>query len=187
MSSRQDDELTLLWQQGTSAQPNAEEIARLAGRVLMRRFDWAIFRRNFLEYAAGMGGFVFFAWLILKGDKPYDRVQAVTGFLCVGFFLGKLWWEHRGLDPLDASANARAYQAGMLARIDKQIHVLSRAHYWGLPIYIWLFASGFVYGMSALDVILLSGLYLGTAWLNSRWGVRRLQEQRLRIQRLYED
>src|SRR5262249_53906188 len=155
MSSRQDDELTLLWQQGTSAQPNAEEIARLAGRGSMRRFDRAIFRKDFLEDAAGMGGFVFFVLLIPKNDKPNDRVQAVTGFVCVGFFLGKLWWEHRGLEPLDASANARAYQAGMLALINKQIRVLSRAHFWGLPIYIWLFASGLVYGMSALDVILL--------------------------------
>jgi hypothetical protein len=33
MDQMPDDELILLWQQGTSAAPNAEEIARLAARA----------------------------------------------------------------------------------------------------------------------------------------------------------
>jgi hypothetical protein len=187
MSSPQDDELTLLWQQGTSPQPVAEEIARLAARASVRRFDQVIFRRNLMEYVAGFVGAVFFTWLIVAGDKPYDRVQGATGFLCFGVWLGKLWWEHRGIAPLDPTTDARTYQAVMLSRIDKQIRFLSRVHYWGLPIYAWLLASGLVYGITVLDVALLVALYVGVAWLNSRWGVRRLREKRLRIERLYQD
>ena len=187
MSSTQDDELTLLWQQGISSQPVAEEIARLAARASVRRFDRTIFWRNLTEYVAGLVGAVFFTWLIVKGDKPYDRIQGTAGFLCVGLSLGWLWWEHRELVALDVAADARTYQAILLARIDTQIRVLSRAHYGVLPIYIWLLASGLVYGMTILDMTLLSSLYIGAAWLNSRWGVRWLRRKRLRIERLYED
>jgi hypothetical protein len=187
MSSTQDDELTLLWQQGISSQPVAEEIARLAARASVRRFDRTIFWRNLAEYAAGLVGAVFFAWLIVKGNKPYDRTQGTTGFLCFGLSLGWLWWEHRDLAPLNAAADARAYQAVLLSRIDTQIRVLSRAHYGVLPIYLWLLASGLVYGMTILDLTLLACLYIGAAWLNRRWGVRSLRRKRLRIERLYED
>jgi hypothetical protein len=180
-----DDELMLLWRQGVSAEPRAEEIERLAGRASVRRFDRMIFLRNSREYAAGIVGAIFFGWLITKGDKPYDRVQGLTGFLCVGASLGYLWWQHRDLIPLDTSADGRTYRAAMLGRIDKQIRLLATVRYWGLPVYLWLFASGIVYG-GLLDLAALTALYMVIVWLNEKWAVRWLRAERAKIEALYE-
>jgi hypothetical protein len=184
-----DDELTLLWRQGASAEPVPEEIARLAGRASMRRFDRFIFWRNFGEYAAGLLGFVFLGWLIVQGE----RLNGLIGFVCVGFVLGYLWWQHRDLKPLDPSADARVYQAAMLARIDNQIRLLGSFRYWGLPTYVFLLWMGYAHSEPLLatvrDLVLLASLYVGVVWLNerSRWGVPRLRTERARIQGLYED
>src|SRR5437763_2308126 len=102
MNQVQEDELMLLWRQGTSAEPDAQEVARLAGRASMRRLDRLIFWRNSLEYAAGAAGVVFLGSLILKPDNPFDRTQGLTGLLCLGLTLGWLWWEHRDLTSLDS-------------------------------------------------------------------------------------
>ena len=167
MSRIHDDELILLWRQGTSTEPNQEEIARLAGSATVKQFDRVIFWRNFLEYAAGAVGVVFLGWLVVKPEKPLDRVQGLTGFLCLEFYIGYLWWQHRSMVPLDASADARTYQAAMLVRIDRQIRVLSTIRYWGLPVYLWLFGSGLVYG-NAVGLAAITCLYIAMVWLNER-------------------
>src|SRR5437870_3415915 len=133
MSSRQDDELTLLWQQGTSTEPVPEEIARLAGRASMRRFDRMIFWRNFQEYAAGLVFLFFIGREIVSGKGD---VVDLMGFGLMAFAMGYLWWYHRGRTPLDLSADARAYQAAMLARIDRQIGLLSRVRWAAIPLSI---------------------------------------------------
>ena len=118
MSQMQNEELMLLWKQGTSGEPVPEEIARLAGRASMRRFDRVIFWRNFREYAAGLFIFVSFGWLLASGvARALGLIPYVFGgAVGVEFVLVYLWWQHRELTPLDPSADARAYQAAMLAR-----------------------------------------------------------------------
>lgn len=189
MSSMNDDELTLLWRQGTSAEPDPDEIARLAGRASMRRFDRRIFWRNLLEYAAGLFLLVTFARAIVIGD---DRPLSLLAFVCIGFVMVYLWLQHRGLTPLDPSADARAYQAAMLARIDKQIRLLGTYRYWYLlPIYIiflWWFGS-IVRDHPLLAVLQLAvntAVCVGAAWLNERWGVRKLRAERAKVEGLYE-
>jgi hypothetical protein len=192
MSSMQDNELTLLWQQGTSGAPDPEEISRLAGRASMSRFDRAIFWRNFREYAACLVLLFICGWNIVTGE---DRGLGLLGIVCVGFIIGYMWWQHRDLVPLDPSADARAYQAAMLARIDKQIRLLGSVRYWYiLPLAIWLLwvvledmnkrpLAGVV------ELMMVVGMFAAGAWLNerSRWGVPMLRTVRAKIEALYDE
>jgi hypothetical protein len=195
MNPMKDDELMLLWRQGTSAEPIPAEISRLAGRASIRQFDRVIFWRNFREYAAGLMLFAFFGWLLVTGKaRALGMLQFVYGgALGVGFVLAYLWWRHRDLTPLDPSAGARVYQAAMLARIDKQIRLLGSVRYWYLlPLYIpglWVIKQ--TWKRDPIRAVLGLGIYTGVfvfvGWLNERWGVRRLQAQRAKIQGLYEE
>jgi hypothetical protein len=192
MSSMHDDELALLWRQSVSADPDPEEIARLAGRASMKRFDRAIHWRNLGEYAAGVVLFVFLGRLILTGDGA-DRLWSVVAFIVVAFVLGYLWWQHCDLKPLDPSSDARAYQAAMLARIDKQIRLLGSYRYWYLmPLSIPMFwgiletLSDAPVSSQLWQLAVLGALFAGAAWLNENWGVRRLREERAKVESLYE-
>jgi hypothetical protein len=192
MSSMKDDELILLWRQGTSAEPNPEEIARLAARASMQRFDRRIFWRNFGEYAAGVVMLPFLIWMIVTDDFIIGRAFGLTAIVCVGFTLGYLWWQHRSFAPLDPSADARTYQAAMLARIDKQIWLLSRSAYWYLiPLCLpslWVVGALWIfYKAIALATLgFMTLIFIAVGWLNERWGVRRLQAERAKIEALYE-
>jgi hypothetical protein len=190
-----DDELTLLWRNGTSAEPVPEEIARLAGRASIRRFDRRIFWRNFREYAAGMVLFVFFVWQLVTGQaRARGMLEYIYGgALGVGFVLAYLWWQHRSLSPLDPSADGRAYHAAMLARIDKQIRLLGSVRYWYLlPLYIpglWVVKQ--TWKRDPISAMVFLGIYTAVfvfvGWLNERWGVRKLRAARAKIQELYEE
>jgi hypothetical protein len=190
MSSLKDDELILLWRQGTSAEPDPAEVARLAGRASMKRFDRRIFWRNFAEYAAGVALLFFFGQGIVLDD---GRTISLVGFVCVGFIMVYLWSQHRGLTPLDPSADARAYQGAMLARIDKQIRLLRSSRYWYLlPLYIifvWWFLSivKMVPVLAIVQLAVNTGFCAGAAWLNERRGVRKLRAERARIEGLYDE
>jgi hypothetical protein len=193
MSSMKDDELMLLWRQGTSTEPNPEEIARLAARASMRRFDQTIFWRNFREYAAGVIFLPFGIWMIVTDVVGIGRAFGLTAIICMAFTLGYLWWQHRGLAPLDPSANARAYQSAMLERLDKQIRLLGSVSYWYLmPLYLpslWIIGMLWtLYKPLALVVLgLHTGAFIFIGWLNERWGVRQLQAKRARIETLYRE
>lgn len=190
MSDMQTDELILLWQEGTAAEPDPQEISRLAGRAAMRRFDQSVFWRNFLEYAAGLALFAVFGWNLLIGRSA---VFSLVAMVCVVLVLAVLWWQHRALTPLDRAADARAYHAALLARIDKQIRLLESYRFWYLmPLSIPLF-WGVLESMSGdsfaigRDLMLLIALFAGTALLNERWGIRRLREERAMIEAIYEE
>jgi len=206
MSQMQDDELTLLWRQGTSAKHDNEEIARLAGRASMRRFDRLIFWRNFGEYAAGLVVLVLSACGVVAGHDPAldPAVDLVTAG-CIAFALGSLWWQHRDLAPLDPSADARAYQAAMLARLDKQIRLLGSVRYWYLiPLYLpglWMViailrthdTSGLLGKYRPVGAVVYLAIqtvvFVGIAKLSerSRWGIPRLRAERAKIEKLYKD
>ena len=85
MNQMPDDELILLWQQGTSAEPNAEEVARLAARASMKRFDWIISRRNYREYAVSAVMLILFVSNFFHGD---DRVLQAMALAMTCFYVG---------------------------------------------------------------------------------------------------
>ena len=192
MSLINDDELVLLWRQGASTAPDPEEIARLAGRASIMRFDRLIFWRNFREYVAGLVLLAFVAWEIVTGK---EGGIPVIGLGCVSFILVYLWWYHRDFTPLDPSEDARAYQAAMLSRIDKQIRLLSTIRYWAVTPFAILALADFlgeVRGRPVSAVLYLAleiGSLVAVILLNerSRWGVPRLREERTKIERLYEE
>jgi hypothetical protein len=185
----QDDELTLLWKQGTSMEPDAAEISRLAGLASMKRFDRSISARNFGEYVAGLVLLLYFGWNLAVGGSVVFSLMAAG---CVLVVLGALWWQHRDLRLLDPSVDAKAFHAAMVARIDKQLHLLGHRFWYLMPLCIPFF-WGILSGTSDAsanwprDLALLAALFAAAAWLNENWGVRRLREERARIERLYEE
>jgi hypothetical protein len=195
MSLIPDDELTLLWRGAASSQPDPGEIARLAGRATLKRFDRAIFWRNFREYAAGLATLLVFAWLILTDTaRKLGMLEFVYGgALGVVFVLAYLWWQHRSLTPLDPSTDARTYQAAMLARIDKQIRLLRSVRYWYLlPLYVpglWVIKQVWKKDpfFAVICLAIYTGAYVLVGWLNEVWAVRRLRRERSRIEGLYAE
>ena len=184
------DELMLLWQQGLSPDPDPREVARLAGKASMTRFDKAVARRNLREYVGFGLIFVFQLWRALWGR---EYAQATLTLACAGFAMTYLWWQHRRIAPLDPAANARVYQAAMLALIDHQIRLLSTMRYWYLlPCYIpslWMSIVTWPKSRSAaiLILIVVTGLFVFLAWLNERVGVSMLRAKRQKIEALYAD
>jgi hypothetical protein len=184
------DELMLLWQQGVSQDPDPAEVARLAGRASMTRFDKAVARRNLREYVAFVLIFVFQIWRALWGR---EYAQATLTLTCAGFAMAYLWCHHRRIAPLDPAANARVYQTAMLARIDHQIRLLSTVRYWYLlPLYIptlWTFVLTWQKSRVAamLGWIVVTGLFVFLAWLNERVGVSVLRAKRQKIAALYAE
>lgn len=188
-SHLQDDELTLLWQQGTAAEPDAAEISRLAGRASMKQFDRNLSLRNLGQYATGLLLLVAYGWNVAIGRSI---IPSVFAGLCVAFALGYLWWQHRDLKPLDPSADARAYHAAMLARIDKQLHLLGSRFWYLMPLsipFFWGILELVSEAPSALwlDTAMLAALFALAAWLNEKWGIQRLRAEREKIEGLYEE
>src|SRR5205814_681182 len=202
MNPIQDEELTLLWRQGALAEPNPEEIARLAERASMTQFDRTILRRNRSEYVAGLVLLVLFGWGVVAGNDPaLDPGSDVIGIVCVAFVMGYLWWQHRHLTAPDPSADGRAYQAAMLARIDKQIRLVRRVRYWYvLPLSlpgVWMVfqivrmhdTGGLLGNYRPLGAVLFlalqTGVGVGVVWLNERRLGGKLWAERAKIERLY--
>jgi hypothetical protein len=183
------DELILLWRQGTSAEPNPQEVARLAGRATMTRFDKTILRRNLIEYFAG--GFLLIANLRSLWTGPYVAAPLglITGVLFVMLYF---WHSHRTLVPLDAAADARTYHVAMLARLDHQIRLLSTVRYWYiLPLYLPIVVQTYTLpnppGQKVVALTLVTGLCVGVIWFNEKHGVRRLRTERAKVESLYRE
>jgi hypothetical protein len=186
----QDDDLMQLWQQAVSSQPDAAEVARLAARASMRRFDRLIARRNIVESLAAACVLVFFAWRMAVSD---ERLASAISFGCVSFVIAYLWWKHRNAAAPDAAADAQAYHAALLARLDQQIDLLRTAWYWYLlPLYVPpLLQSVSLWEKSRVAAIVLlavvTACYAGLGVLNGRTGVNRLLAERARLQALYQE
>jgi hypothetical protein len=190
MSQMQDDELTLLWQQGTSGAPDAGEIARLAGRASLKQFDRSLSFRNMGQYAAGLLLLVAFGWNLAVGRSI---LLSLAAGVCVVVVVGSLWWQHRDLKPLDLSADARAYHSAMLARIDKQLDLLRNSRFWYLmPLCIpsiWAILENPNEDSSDpwRDLVVVVALFAAAALLNEKWGIQRLRAERAKIESLYEE
>ncbi len=121
-----DQEWTRMWQGRLASEDDPERVARTI-MAQVWRFDQTLFWRNAREYAAGIVLLVVFVGQLAMGD---DRIGALVGIGSVGFVIGYLWWKHRGLQPLDPGADAIAYKAALLARLDGQICLLRSVTYW---------------------------------------------------------
>jgi hypothetical protein len=185
-----EDELMLLWRQGTSSAPDPAEVARLAARASMRRFDRLIARRNVVETVAAFGVLVFFGWRLAAGD---DRVSNGISVACVSFVIAYLWWQHRHEIALDTTADAEAYHAALLARLDRQIALLRTVPYWYLlPLYVPMILTGVpLWQKNAAATVayfaVVTAVYVAIGVLNVRVGVPRLLAERARLQALYQE
>ena len=183
------EDLVRLWQQTALPVLDPKDLARRVARMAVKRFDRSIFWRNFREYAGIAVVVVFFGWQWATGG---DRVQAavgIAGALFVGWYL---WSRHRRLTRLDPSADARAYQAALLARIDDQVRLLSQVRYWYLlPLYLpglWTVAQTWRASPVAAVVgwLVITGTFALIAWLNEKVAVDFLKKERARVESLYE-
>jgi hypothetical protein len=186
----QDDELMQLWQQGVSSTPDGAEVARLAARASMRRFDRLIARRNVIESLAAVGVMTFFGWNIAMG---HDQAANALSFGCVSFVIAYLWWRHRHGVALDPAANAEAYHAALVAGLDRQIDLLRTVWYWYLlPLYVPPVLQGVsLWEKSRTATVVLmavvTAVYVGLGVLNTRVGVKRLLTERARLEALYQE
>jgi hypothetical protein len=183
------DELMELWQEGASSEPDAGTVARLAALATTRRFDRAIFWRNLREYLAGLVLMGVFGTLAVAGESP---LRNGVNFVCVSFVMGFLWWRHRDVPRPDPAADARAFQAVMLERVDRQLQLLRTVRYWYLlPLYIPCVLQAVEagqrghWGAAVAMMIVVTALYAFLARLNERQAVDVLLEERARIEALY--
>lgn len=183
------DELMLLWQQGASSEPDPEEVARLAAKATVTRFDKMIARRNLREYLGYGAIFAFQAWRAVS-DGVW--LQAAFTTVCAALSVGYLWSQHRRVTEPDATADARNYQSAMLARIDHQIRLLRTARYWYfLPLYVpalMTMVATWQRGRHTAAILgwaIVSSIFIGLLWLNERVVVRFLWKERAKIGALY--
>jgi hypothetical protein len=187
LDKEQQEQLMRCWQGGTmDAMDSTLLIRELSAGVT--RFDRKIFWRNFLEYAGGSLALLFGVYGALKGSKP--AMALIVGVI---FVMTYLWWQHRKLQPLDPSADVRAYRKAMIGRFDDQIRLLSRVKYWYLlPLYIPLLWMNILQWphhpwVAGFSLAIVTALYAFIAWLNETWAVRLLEEAREKVQKMLEE
>ena len=186
----QDDELMQLWQQGVSSSPDGAEVARLAARASMRRFDRLIARRNLAEFLAAAGALAFLGWRIAIG---HERIGNALSFASVTFVVAYLWWQHRQGMALDPAADAEAYRVALIAGLDRQVALLRTVWYWYLlPLYVPMVLQAVsVWERSRAAALVfmtvVTAVYVGLGLLNSRAGVTRLLTERARLEALYQE
>ena len=186
----QDDELMQLWQQGVSRAPDGAEVARLAARASMRRFDRLIARRNVVESLAAAAVMTFFGWNVAVG---HDRAANAVSFVCVSFVIVYLWWRHRHTAALDPAADAEAYRSALVTGLDRQIDLLRTVWYWYLlPLYVPPVLQGVSLweksrAATILFMAVVTACYVGLGVLNTRVAVKRLLTERARLEALYQE
>ena len=184
------DELMLLWQEATQSELDPEEVARLAGRATVARFDSRIAMRNVREYGASALVLLAAGVMLIWTKERIFPLLLVAG---VTFVVVYLWTKHRSLTPLDPSADAKSYRAAMLTRIDQQMGLLSSIRYWYLlPLYIpalWQVASTWRRSPAAAIFVwvTVTASFAWVARLNERIGITRLKAEREKLEALYKD
>ena len=181
-----DDKWARMWQGHMTSAQDSERVARTI-MAQVWRFDQTLFWRNAREYAAGIVLLVVFLGQLVVGD---DRIGALVGIGSVGFVLGYLWWKHRGLQPLDPAADASAYKAALLARVDDQIRLLRSVTYWYLlPLSLpTLWKAMYVWDKrpwaAVLSLAVVVVFFAFVRWLNVRLGVGALLAPRATVESL---
>lgn len=189
-----------MWQESTYPRPaDTAELARTI-KATIHQFDRSIFWRNARDYSAGGVTLMVFAAAAVS-HSPYVPLP-LFGMAAVAFFLGYLGWKHRDVHDPDPLADARAYQAALLARFDRQVRLLRNARYWYfLPLYLWILGATVVNLLHrparvspwAHAVGLVAGLGIVTAvfiWLarfNERYAVRLISEAKKEAESLLSE
>lgn len=176
-----------VWQEGFVAAVDSERVGR---RIMAQvwRFDQKIFWRNFREYAAGIMALAIFVGQLALGD---DRVGALIGIGGVGFVMVYLWWQHRGLRPLDPAADVATYKLALVTRIDDQIRLLRSVAYWYLfPLAVpmlWQVVKGWQRNPWASGTMLVVDLiaFALVWWLNVVAAVRKLHARRANVESMF--
>ena len=182
-----DEEWTRVWQGHMAADEDPERMARTI-MAQVWRFDHMLFWRNAREYAGGIVLLVVFLGQLVLGD---DRVGALVGIGSVGFVMAYLWWKHRGLRPLDPTADVTAYKATLLARVNDQIRLLRTVTYWYLvPLFLpSLWQAVRVWDKSpwaaALGLAAVVAAFAFVRWLNVTAGVGALLATRANVESMF--
>ncbi len=185
------DDLVRLWQESVVPSPDPARLTNQLARMALGRFDRVVFWRNAREYAAVVAVMAFAVWRWTAGD---GHLQTGAMILATAFVAGYLWRQHRRLPSLDPGEPASAYQAALLARIDRQIALLSSVRYWYLlPLYLPVVVQAaqlwrLHQRMAAVAMLtVVAALYAGVAYVNERLAVDVLRRQRARVAALYDD
>jgi uncharacterized membrane protein YbaN (DUF454 family) len=186
-STDEGKELIRMWQESTLPGPfDPSKLAReISGQV--RTFDRRIFWRNFREYAAG---FLFMGFMLLNVVHPERRLIGFSGIAAVAFVMIYMWRSHRSTPQLDTTADARSYQAALLARYDRQIRLLRNVKYWYvLPLYAWMVLTVFLTrapGARMTYLAVMTAFAAFIVWLNEGYAVRKLREQRKKTESMLQ-
>jgi hypothetical protein len=184
------DDLVGLWQDTRLPGPDPEKLARRVAAMALRRFDRVIAWRNLREYAGSLLVLLFAVWRWRAGG---ERLQASAMIVAVLIVSGALWWQHRRVRSPDPAADARSYQAALLARIDHQIRLLGTVRYWYLlplylPVLLQVGLAWPTHPVSAIiTLVVVTAIYVGLARLNERLAVGLLRQERARVASLYAD
>jgi hypothetical protein len=197
MTDAQDNGLdTLLmevWQSGAAGQTGKTIDVKRQIQGWAHAFDRRIFRRNLLEYGAGVVVLVRSGMEFASGERHWT--VPLTSVVVTLFILTYIWQKHRRARPVDPDANAAEYRAALLARIDNEIALTASARYWYvLPVWVFfvvVFAAGAVRAPDpartaqfGVEFLLATSIAVLVLWLNERYGMRRLQETRRRVENL---
>lgn len=182
-----EDEWMQTWQACAAGPPDTERQARLM-LAQVWRFDQKVLWRNFREYAAGLVLMVIFAGQVMLGR---DGRTGAIGFVCVGFVMVYLWWNHRQLEPLDPTSDIATYRAALLKRYDAQIRLLRTMPYWYLaPLFVptlSIAAGAWQRSQRTAWIVLavVAAAYVFIGWLNVRVGVGMLRSAREKIESMF--
>lgn len=188
-----DTALMELWQSGGTSQTGETFDMKRQIEGWAHAFDRRIFWRNVLEYGASLIVLVRSGLEFASGERHWT--VPLTSVVITLFIVSYIWQKNRRARPADPDASAADYRAALLARIDSQIALAASARYWYvLPVWIFfvvVFAAGIVrtpdparIAQFAMEFLLGTSIAVLIVWLNERYGIRRLQRTRKRVQSL---
>jgi hypothetical protein len=166
--------------------------------MTLARFERQALLEDAFEWAGLLISLVLagFWWVTLRDWM----LPAAT--VAVGLFVACYPWFHRWRwARLDPSADARAYRAALLHRIDDRIrHHRTSPYWWFLPtwgttMWAWVAAGYRPWGsdtvggpaLVALGMLASTALAAWVCWVMQRWSLRDLRSYRAAVEALYSD
>ncbi len=178
------DELDELWASG--ARPIEAERALRAVRGRAVRFGRTIRMRDWREtIAAGLVA-AFFGWIAYHERDVWVRAAEVWIALSGVWIAVYLYWRSRERDAAAATATLEEYGSALLQSYGRQIALLKTVKYWYLGP-MWVGLIGLAAARWRVDHntaawvtagVVYTGLFGFLAWLNEKWGARRIEAQR---------
>jgi hypothetical protein len=182
-----DKEMIQMWQENTYPLPgNPSEITRNLA-LSLRQFDRRVFWRNTVEYLAAAIVLIRSFFDIASGER--HLIAPLTSIGATLFVVTYVWRKHRDSKPPDPTADANVYRTALLGRLDRQIQLARSVRYWYvLPcwfFFLTVLASGVLKGLAFIplfaEFLLATALCVFVVWLNEKYGTRKLEAERKRI------